>query len=314
MNRVLKIGILADEVVGLEVVKFLANAFPNHIQCIFLTENSNIHKNILHLNLFNHIIYSSATLYDDSTIKLLKTMQLDYIVLAWWPNIIKKSVIAIPKIGVLNFHPSYLPYNRGKHYNFWTLVEETPFGVTIHFVDEGIDTGDIVFQKKIEKIWEDTGETLYYKAQKTMIKLFIENYPQLINNTYQRIPQNLNEGTFHLASEIDTSSEIILDKLYSGKHLLNLFRARQFPPHPSCYFFYNDLKYNISIKIFKCIENDHNEIRQIFFINKQYKAKNLLLNGINNKVVHKKVLYFIDNNILYSANITISCAGIENKL
>ena len=47
---------------------------------------------------------------------------------------------------------SFLPYNRGSHPNFWSFIDDTPKGITIHEIDEGADTGNIVFQKKI-LIW-----------------------------------------------------------------------------------------------------------------------------------------------------------------
>ena len=53
------------------------------------------------------------------------------------------------KNNIINLHISYLPYNRGAHPNFWSFVENTPSGVSIHQVDSGIDTGKIVIQKQI---------------------------------------------------------------------------------------------------------------------------------------------------------------------
>ena len=61
-------------------------------------------------------------------------------------------------------HNSYLPYNRGKNPYFWTFIEEKPYGVTIHKVDEGIDTGEIISQKLIQYDWEDNAGTIYEKS------------------------------------------------------------------------------------------------------------------------------------------------------
>ena len=70
----------------------------------------------------------------------------EVIFLAWWPKIVLDYIVDAPNVGVANFHPTFLPYDRGKNYVFWRLVEGTSFGVTLHFVDEGIDSGDIAFQ------------------------------------------------------------------------------------------------------------------------------------------------------------------------
>ena len=66
-------------------------------------------------------------------------------------------------------------------------MEKVPFGVTLHFIDSGIDTGDIVFQKSIPYDWCDTGETLYKKAQAEMINLFIEKYHLIRIKNYKKI-------------------------------------------------------------------------------------------------------------------------------
>src|SRR5882724_11534015 len=125
------------------------------------------------------LIFESNLLGSDQTREQLRALGLDLIVLAWWPYILKPELIGIPRLGCLNFHPSFLPYNRGKHYNFWAIVEGAPFGVTIHWVDVAVDCGDIAFQSRIATSWEDTGATLYYKAQEEMVRLFTEKFPEI---------------------------------------------------------------------------------------------------------------------------------------
>ena len=52
--------------------------------------------------------------------------------------------------NLINLHISFLPFNRGAHPNFWSFIENTPSGVSIHKIDKGIDTGDIINQKLID--------------------------------------------------------------------------------------------------------------------------------------------------------------------
>ena len=59
-----------------------------------------------------------------------------------------------------------LPYNRGMHPWYWSIVDETPAGVTIHFIDENIDEGHIIAQKEVLIDPTDTGESLYGKLLK----------------------------------------------------------------------------------------------------------------------------------------------------
>jgi methionyl-tRNA formyltransferase len=188
--------------------------------------------------------------------KALRNLNLDLIILAWWPYIIKNELIGLPRIGCLNFHPSYLPFNRGKHYNFWSIVEEVPFGVTIHWVTEDIDAGDIAFQKAINTSWEDTGETLYHAAQREIIRLFKINFPTIKQGRIPRIPQNLDQGSFHFAHEIEKASTINLEQKYKARQLLNLVRARTFPPYPGARFTDDARTYEIRIQITEVREDD----------------------------------------------------------
>jgi len=244
------IAIFADKQVGKKTIEFLLGNYPAHIKyLVIVDEHSEIPTLLLDAGFERDLIFFSKDLYSEDVINKVKRIKIDYILLAWWPFIVKKPIFSLPKIGILNFHPSLLPYNRGKHYNFWTIVEDTPFGVTIHFVDESIDGGDIVFQKSIIKSWEDTGESLYNKAQNAMIELFTQNYGKIVKGEYHKIKQDEKIGSFHYGKELEQASEIFLEKDYSAKQLLNLLRARTFLPYPSCYFFDEGKKYEVRIEI-----------------------------------------------------------------
>jgi len=246
------IAVFADKEVGKKTVGYLLENYPYHIKYLVLTDKySKIYRLAIDLGFDKNSIFYSENLYSKNLLDKIKKINIDYILLAWWPFIVKSPILSLPKIGVLNFHPSLLPYNRGKHYNFWTIVEETPFGVSIHFADKSVDAGDVIFQKTIKKTWEDNGKTLYEKAQQAMFDLFAEVYPKIIKSEYVRVKHNKNQGTFHLAKELEPVSQIFLDKEYKAKDLLNLLRARTFPPHPACYFYYEGKKYEVRIEIKK---------------------------------------------------------------
>ena len=248
-----KIAVFADKLVGKSTIEFLLANYPDDIEVIAcVNEDSVIYKDLLQSNLgFSKKVIFDKDLNETETIDLLRERNLDYIILAWWPKIIKEPILSIPKIGILNFHPSLLPYNRGKNYNFWSIVEESPFGVSIHFVNKAIDGGDIIFQHKIEKSWEDTGATLFEKAQYEMLKLFKSNYGKIRDGEYTPIKQLPGTGSFHLSKELNSASFIELDKTYTAKELLNIIRARTFPPHPAAWFESDGVKYEVRIEITK---------------------------------------------------------------
>jgi len=251
-KSVINIALFASNVVGHEIAKiFGENNVP--LACLVLDSKDEKGLNVQikadsGINGHNKIFYSDL-LYKKETQDTLKMMNLDLSILAWWPYIIKKDLMKIPKFGCLNFHPSYLPYNRGKDPNFWSIVEDVPFGISLHFVDTGIDSGDIAFQLVIKKSWEDTGKTLYEKALNEIVKLFKDNFKQIISRKIPRKPQDLNHGSFHKRSELDSASMIDLDKNYKARDLLNIIRARTFYPHPAAYFFDDGEKYEVRIDI-----------------------------------------------------------------
>ena len=93
----------------------------------------------------------------------LESMDLD-VIINQSQSIIKRGLLDIPKIGVLNRHNALLPKNRGRLTPFWVLFKkEMETGVSIHFVEEGIDSGDIVVQKKYEVSRKDTFNSLVKK-------------------------------------------------------------------------------------------------------------------------------------------------------
>ena len=98
-----------------------------------------------------------------------------------------------------------MPWNRGAHPNFWSFYEATPSGVTIHLIDEGIDTGPIIFQKKIlfnpkKFTFAQTYQLLINEIE----TLFIEKIYKIINGDYVSYPQS-HEGTYHLKNDLPKS-------------------------------------------------------------------------------------------------------------
>lgn len=133
---------------------------------------------------------------------LLRQLNLDFIIGVHFPYIVPEEVLSIPAKGVLNLHPAYLPYNRGWHTPSWAISEETPIGATLHFMDEGIDTGDIVHQQSLDVSPGDTAHTLYQRLKRLEFEVFKEAWPQLVSDSYQRQPQNLTQGYVHRRADV----------------------------------------------------------------------------------------------------------------
>jgi methionyl-tRNA formyltransferase len=80
-------------------------------------------------------------------------------------QIFKEAIISLPKFGIINCHAGKLPFYRGRNILNWALInDEKEFGITVHYVDTGIDTGDIVLQNNYEITDEDNYKTLLERA------------------------------------------------------------------------------------------------------------------------------------------------------
>lgn len=240
----MKLLLLADQKVGFEITRFLVEEYPGDLVMVVTTEKNDIYEFAVSRSTLAYVFETEETLLHAAS-----SCSVDLGILAWWPRLIKPPLFRWPRLGFINTHPSFLPHNRGKHYNFWALVEEAPFGVSLHCIDSGIDTGDIVVQKRIDYGWCDNGESLYRKAEDAIIKLFRENYPNWRKGFFQRKPQELSKGSFHSADELEGASRIHLEGNYRGREILNLLRARSFQGHPACWFEENGQRYEVRIEI-----------------------------------------------------------------
>jgi methionyl-tRNA formyltransferase len=102
--------------------------------------------------------------------------------------ILRRDVL--DRFPVVNLHISYLPYNRGADPTLWSVLEDTPAGVTIHHIDEGVDTGDLIARRRVA--FDDATDTLataYAKLQAEMAALFAEHWPAISAGTAAREPQ-----------------------------------------------------------------------------------------------------------------------------
>jgi len=127
----------------------------------------------------------------------------DLIVSFGYRKIIKSNQIKFSKRPIINLHISYLPYNKGSHPNFWSFVEKTPKGVTIHEIDKKVDNGPIIARRKI--VFKKQNNLTFKNTQEFLIKeiekLFIQNYVKILSGNYS-IKKVSSKGTFHKSSQL----------------------------------------------------------------------------------------------------------------
>ena len=245
--------IMAADYVGYHIVNFLCSRHEKIEVFIYDPDDrGNYNKRMIDLVKSSGSgtrIYSYQELKSLELMKSIQSLTIDFGVLAWWPYIIPKEIIQLTKRGFVNTHTGYLPYNRGKHPSFWSIVEGTPFGVTLHYVDQQIDTGPVIAQRKIPVTWLDTGETLQKRAQEEMLSLFYDFFDTIKGGSSQVCMQAQSSGSFHLGKELEPASIIDIDKMYSARTLLNIIRGRVFDGKGSANFIDDGKKYYVTISI-----------------------------------------------------------------
>ena len=95
----------------------------------------------------------------------------------------------------------------------------------------------------------DTGETLYRKLEYASIDLFKKTWPLLKSGNAPRLKQDINAGTYHKTKDVEKIDNIELDRKYTAKELINIIRARTFPPYRGAYFKINGRKIYIRVEL-----------------------------------------------------------------
>src|SRR5262249_58805653 len=122
----------------------------------------------------------------------------DLAVLAYVTQIVPQTVFEVPRLGSICFHPSLLPKYRGGSAIAWQLINgETLGGVTVFWVDPGIDTGPILLQKAAVIGPDDTAGTLYFnKLFPIGLEAVLESVELIAAGTAPRVPQDESQATY----------------------------------------------------------------------------------------------------------------------
>lgn len=203
-------------------------------------------KNISKLS--EDFIFEGNDFKKPENINKLNNLNLDYIIGIHFPYIIPSNILKIPKIGFLNLHPAYLPYNKGWNTPTWAIIDQTPFGATLHFMTEELDAGDIIHQKKLKVNSYDTANSLYQKVLALEEKVFIEAFNEIITLNPRRIQQKI-KGTSYKKVDIEKVQEFKLDDMIIAKDFLNKIRALSTNDVNELAFYYeNDKKIGVKVE------------------------------------------------------------------
>lgn len=162
-------------------------------------------------------------------------------------KIIKQRVIDSFSLGIVNTHGGILPEYRGSYCNINAIInDEQEYGVTLHYIDKGVDSGDIVAIKKVSIHETDTGFDLYQISERFCYELIAENIDDLLDGKNNRTTQSEYISNGHCCNEYKAKETIEKkyipqDKLFSGKSL-RVIRAFDSASHEPAYTIINGRK------------------------------------------------------------------------
>jgi methionyl-tRNA formyltransferase len=137
-------------------------------------------------------------------VKAMSNLSLDLFVAVGYTNILKKRLLSVPKILAVNFHASLLPAYRGKHPVFWALRNgERWSGLTVHVMDTGLDTGDILYQVKVRTGKRDSVAILYDRIMARSVKLVGRLIEDAENGALRRTPQPESGASYYSSIQED---------------------------------------------------------------------------------------------------------------
>jgi methionyl-tRNA formyltransferase len=176
------------------------------------------------------------------TLKWIKGCKPDIIFCFGWSRLLKTEILSTAPMGVIGYHPSALPKNRGRHPIIWSLVlglKET--ASSFFFMDKGADSGDILSQKKINISKNDNAQTLYSKLIYTSLEQIETFIPQLISGKYERIVQDNKEANTWRKRRIEDGK---IDWRMPASLIDNLVRGLS-KPYVGAHFSINDKEYKV---------------------------------------------------------------------
>lgn len=153
----------------------------------------------------------------------IKDINPDVICVVAYGKIIPKEILEIPKYGCVNVHPSLLPQYRGSAPIQWAILNgDKETGVTTMYLDEGMDSGDIILQTKTPIDKDETSGELWDRLSKIGAELLVETLEKIENKTAPRIKQ---PKEFTLAPMLEKSQAKIDWESKTAQEIKNLVRG-----------------------------------------------------------------------------------------
>lgn len=197
-----------------QIVGLVVRAKPTDPEIIRLAEDNGLP------------VFNPDSVNSPQFIETVKTLNPDLNLSVSYDQIFKEEIIQITPQGLVNFHAGKLPFYRGRNVINWALINgEEEIGITAHYVNGGIDTGDIIMQRILPIFWEDTYGDVLKRVVKAFPELVTDTVGLIANGRVKRKSQKDLPGTYFAARgegdewiEWQDSSRNIYNKVRAISH------------------------------------------------------------------------------------------------
>lgn len=147
---------------------------------------------------------------DEMTADEVASLDPDLVVSFGYRYIITRDILSAVEGRALNLHISLLPWNRGADPNLWSWLENTPKGISVHWIDEGIDTGPLVGQERMVLDSSASLRQTYEDLVNGLTQLFTDYWPTIRAGKAPSV-QQLGAGSFHRSKDKESFLECLTD-------------------------------------------------------------------------------------------------------
>lgn len=192
----LKVALLANWGIGVEILKTLCSL--SNIQISLVVTRFDPRSNDPWLNVVldyaskrNLPVLNQDSMHPQALAPLLRASAVDLLITHAYMHILPREIFSAPRLGTINVHASLLPSYRGPAPSYWVLKNrETITGLTCHFMDEGIDTGDIVYQVRVPVEPADRMQDLLERLKSVVEPLLLESLSRVQRMDFHPVPQD----------------------------------------------------------------------------------------------------------------------------
>jgi len=230
--RKIKILLFANHNNGVNILNYLVTRKDADLKLVVVQEESKkvwwqSAKQAAIKNNLEYLVFQD----DLSLFNKIKNIDFDLIISASWRKKFPKKILALAKIGAVNFHNSLLPKYRSAYANSWPIYfGEDKTGVTLHWMTENFDDGDIIAQQALPIYPWDTAKEVWERINEQFLNLFQKMWPRVNEWKKNSKPQKGQSSFFTIKDYLETN-QIPLDKKVKIQDFVNFLRSRTFLPY-----------------------------------------------------------------------------------